>query len=244
MIIYPAIDLLDGKCVRLLKGDFNSKTQYSDDPIKTALEFKAQGATHLHVVDLTGAKTGGVIRQTELIKKIIKESGLKTQIGGGIKSSTDVYDLLMAGADRIIIGSLAVKDPETCSNIITKYTPEKIVLAIDVIKKENDYFAATSGWQAESSKTIEQIIDTYLPLKLKYVLCTDISKDGTLSGPNFELYDYLTKKYPHICLYASGGLKSLQNIVELNNKKIHACIAGKAIYEKKLNLAEAIINAR
>ena len=236
MIIYPAIDLIDGKCVRLKNGDFNKKKIYNLNPINVAKKFKKDGAEWLHVIDLNGAKNQ-YNRQIELIKSIIKNSGLRVQVGGGIRSFEDINELIKIGAERIIVGSLAIKKPELTKKILKFYDPEKICIATDILNLNGQNLVSVSGWQESSSITVEDLIKDLLKYKLKHVLCTDISKDGTLKGPNFKLYSSLQEEFKNIHFQASGGISSLN---DLKNLTTDGVILGKSLYEERFTLKEAI----
>ncbi len=235
MILYPAIDLLDGQCVRLHKGDFAQKTSYGNDPVAVARDFQAQGATWLHLVDLSGAKDPSK-RQTALIAHIIKQTGLSVQTGGGVRNAADVTALLNAGAARVVIGSLAVKDVAATTAIFKHAGAGKICLALDML----DGRIAVSGWQEATETTIESVIDTYLPHGLTDILCTDISRDGTMAGPNTTLYARLVKAYPALHIQASGGIGSIDDITALTGSGVAGAIAGKAIYEGRFTLAQGL----
>ena len=240
MQIYPAIDLLEGKCVRLFKGDFDQSTEYSADPIAVAAEFREQGAQTLHLVDLSGAKNPDN-RQTALIETIIRETDMTVQCGGGVRTASDVQELLNAGVERVVIGSLAVKNPKLTKDIIAKYGNDHICLAIDVAPDEKyGYAVATSGWQIRSSKSLEDIIGRYRADGLKHVLCTDISRDGTLEGPNTDLYKTIQNIDSDLIIQASGGVGSLDDLKALSDIGVDAAITGKAIYEDCFTVAEAI----
>ena len=236
MIIYPAIDLINGECVRLYKGDFEQKTVYQSSPVEVAQSYKDQGAEWLHLVDLDGAKDPEK-RQLSTISKIIAATDLKVQTGGGIRSKEDVEMLMNAGASRIVIGSLSVKDVETTKSIIQEFGEEKICLAADVMPKNNEYYVAVSGWQAESDITLDNIIKKYEDVSLKHVLCTDISRDGAMTGSNIALYETLQEEFPDLHIQASGGVKSLDDVRDLNTAGV---IIGKALYENVFTVEEAI----
>ena len=236
MIIYPAIDLIDGKCVRLINGDFNKKKIYNLNPINVAKKFKKDGAEWLHVIDLDGAKNQ-YNRQIKLIKSIIKNSGLRVQVGGGIRSFEDINELIKIGAERIIVGSLAIKKPELTKKILKFYDPEKICIATDILNLNGQNLVSVSGWQESSSITVEDLIQDLSKYKLKHVLCTDISKDGTLKGPNFKLYSSLQEEFKNIHFQASGGISSLN---DLKNLTTDGVIIGKSLYEERFTLKEAI----
>lgn len=236
MIIYPAIDLIAGEVVRLHKGDFAQKTTYGTDPVAVARAYADAGATWLHLVDLDGAKDPAN-RQTDLISRIIEGSGLKVQTGGGIRSRDDVEALLAAGASRVVIGSLAVRDRDAVAAMITDLGPETICLAADVVRPDEDFMIAVSGWQEASALTLAEFIDGFMPFGLRHVLCTDIDRDGTLTGPNKSLYDTVKAAFPDVRLQASGGVKCIEDLHGLGTDGV---IIGRAIYEQKIDLKAAL----
>jgi phosphoribosylformimino-5-aminoimidazole carboxamide ribotide isomerase len=239
MEIYPAIDLMDGRCVRLSEGDYKSRTDYNVAPLDMAASYKAAGARWLHVVDLDGAKDPAK-RQKKMIAALAEKSALKIQTGGGVRSAADVDELLELGAKRVIIGSLCIKDPAMVMAILDKHGPEKIVLALDVRGDfEKGFFVATAGWQDVSSSKIDDVINRYKG-KARHILCTDISKDGKLKGPNVALYKYLCEKHPDMQFQASGGVSTLADLDELKASGATGAIIGKALYENKFTLDEAL----
>lgn len=238
-MIIPALDLIDGKVVRLYQGDYGKKTEYQVEPQEQFAIYRDAGATVLHLVDLTGAKDTSA-RQLDLIEKIIASTPAKVQIGGGVRSEKDVSDLLDAGAQRVVIGSTAVKDPELVKSWMEKYGPEHIVLALDVNQDENGQFnVAISGWQEDSGVSIEELIENYQQVGLKHVLCTDISRDGTLEGSNVDLYVYLCKKYPNVDFQSSGGIGDLNDIAALKGTGVAGVIVGRALLEGKFTAKQA-----
>lgn len=239
-IIIPALDLIEGNIVRLHQGDYNQKREYGNEPLAKLRDYVAQGATVLHLVDLTGAKDP-MARQISLIKQLIKGIHVPVQIGGGIRHETDVSALLSAGADRVVIGSTAIKSPELVKSWFTTYGGDKLVLALDVrIDQNGQKMIAIHGWQEQSNQTLEQVIDDYLPYGLKHVLCTDIAKDGTLSGANINLYQEICHRYPQIAFQASGGIGDLTDIKALENSGVAGIIVGRALLEGKFTVQEAI----
>lgn len=238
-MIIPALDLIDGKVVRLYQGDYGKKTEYQVEPQEQFALYRDAGAGVLHLVDLTGAKDTSA-RQLDIIEKIIKSTPAKVQIGGGVRSEKDVSDLLQAGAERVVIGSTAVKDPERVKSWMEKYGPEHIVLALDVNQVADGQFnVAISGWQEDSGVSIESLIENYQQAGLKHVLCTDISRDGTLEGSNVALYVYLCKKYPDVDFQSSGGIGSLEDIRALKGTGVAGVIVGRALLEGKFTAREA-----
>lgn len=240
MNIYPAIDLIDGKVVRLSKGSFLDKTIYNNDPLEVANNFARMGCQYLHVVDLDGARTGRP-QQTRLIQQISRSCGLQVQAGGGIRTPQHVAELLEAGADRVVIGSLAASDRPATKGLLSRFGGTRLTLALDVaIDDAGIPLIALKGWQEISQLTLHQLVDEYLDQGLRQVLCTDISRDGTLSHPNFTLYKNLSRQFPQISFLASGGVASLQHIRTLKADRVGGVIVGRALYERTLNLKEAL----
>ncbi|MBU2877036.1 1-(5-phosphoribosyl)-5-[(5-phosphoribosylamino)methylideneamino]imidazole-4-carboxamide isomerase [Aliiglaciecola lipolytica] len=239
-MIIPAIDLIDGAVVRLYQGDYDQKTQYKLDPVDVVHSYADQGAKWLHIVDLTGAKDTSK-RQLELIKRMVDTQRMQFQAGGGIRSEADVAQLLEIGVKRIVIGSLAVKQPAVVKQWVTKYEPEAIVLALDVNIDENgNKFIATHGWQESSGVALEGLLDDFLSVGAKHVLCTDISRDGTLQGANHQLYTEMKQRFPNVIWQASGGIGSLADIEALKPSHVDGVILGRALLEGKFTLKEAI----
>ena len=238
-MIIPAIDLINGKVVRLFQGDYAQKTEYTWSPQERYDLYVKEGALQLHLVDLDGAKDTSK-RQLDVIRSLIKNTPVPVQIGGGIRTENDVKDLLQAGANRVVIGSTAVKSPETVGSWMKKYGSEHIVLALDVNVIGGRKYIAVSGWQKDSGVTIEEIIEKYREYSLKHVLCTDISKDGTLKGSNVELYRELSSNFPEISFQASGGIGSLADVEALRGTGVGGVIIGRSLLEGKLTVKEAI----
>ncbi|MDP2560549.1 1-(5-phosphoribosyl)-5-[(5-phosphoribosylamino)methylideneamino]imidazole-4-carboxamide isomerase [Psychrobium sp. 1_MG-2023] len=240
-MIIPALDLIDGEVVRLYQGDYAQKTRYDYSPVEQLALYAEQGATWLHLVDLTGAKDPAK-RQLSLISKMMDAvSNVGLQVGGGIRQEQDLVDLFNAGASRVVIGSLAVKQPELIEQWLTKYGSEKIVLALDLnIDEAGNKHVAVHGWQENSGVTIEELLQRFIPLGLKHVLCTDISKDGTLTGSNTALYTELVKEWPQIQWQSSGGIGTLDDIAALNPCHVSGVIVGRALLEGKFDVTEAI----
>jgi phosphoribosylformimino-5-aminoimidazole carboxamide ribotide isomerase len=238
MQIYPAIDLYNGKCVRLYQGQFNQQTVY-DEPIKVAARYSTQGANWLHVIDLDAAKDSNK-NQLTLVKQLITINALNIQYGGGIRTAKQIENLLNLKLTRVILGSMAVKNPKLVADWFKVFGAEKIVLALDIKNKADKSYVATEGWQKLSNTTLFDLLDYYVDAGLKHLLCTDISRDGTLSGPNIELYSKILQKFPSLQLQASGGISSLKDIKELKKINVSGVIIGRALYEKKFNLTEAL----
>jgi phosphoribosylformimino-5-aminoimidazole carboxamide ribotide isomerase len=240
MIIYPAIDLRGGRVVRLTEGKFDQEKSYGDDPLAVARGFKAAGATWLHVVDLDGAKDPAK-RQTALVEKLARDSGLRVQTGGGIRDESQVATLLQAGAQRVIIGSLAVRSPDLVRGWLTRFGPERIILSPDVrLDAAGIPRIAAAGWQETTAVALDDLLNGYLPAGLIHILCTDISRDGKLTGPNSVLYAQLVKRFPDLQIQASGGVSSLDDLRTLQTTGAAGAIVGRALYENKFTLQEAL----
>jgi len=233
MIIIPAIDIYNNKVVRLTKGDFNNITYYKNTPLHQAQIFEEIGFEIIHIIDLLGSKTGK-FTSMESVKSIKSGTKLEIEFGGGVRDIKTASAVFETGAEYAIIGSLSVKNKNEFELIVKNYTAEKIIAAVDV-KNEKLFI---SGWTEESQLSLDQHIDYCLGLNIKRFLCTDISRDGMLEGPNIELYKTLLKKYPGIKLIASGGVKDLNDINALNKINPYAVVVGKAIYENKISLKE------
>lgn len=235
MLVIPAIDLKDGQAVRLFKGDYNQKTVYSDNPEDLAQGFEKMGAKLLHVVDLDGAKDGECIN-LGTIKKIKQNTSMQIELGGGIRN-LDTVSLYLdeVGIDRVILGTAAITDREFLKTALKTYGPERIVVGVDV----KDGYVSTSGWLETSDVPYLDFIKGLELLGVKYIVATDISKDGTLQGPNFAMYEQIAKT-SKINFVVSGGIKDAQNIKDVASKDYYACIVGKAYYEGKVDLKEVI----
>ncbi|WP_368163894.1 1-(5-phosphoribosyl)-5-[(5-phosphoribosylamino)methylideneamino]imidazole-4-carboxamide isomerase [Aeromonas sp. R6-2] len=239
-MIIPAIDLINGQVVRLYQGDYGQKTEYSSDPQGRFDDYVDQGAQQLHLVDLDGAKNAAA-RQLPLLRELLASTAAPVQVGGGVRAEQDVADLLAAGANRVVVGSTAVKSPALVMGWMAQYGPERIVLALDVnIGSDGVRRIAVAGWQEQSDTTIESLIEAFLPAGLKHVLCTDISRDGTLAGTNVDLYRDLCARFPQVAFQASGGIGSLADIEALKGSGVAGIILGRALLEGKFTVAEAI----
>ncbi len=239
-MIIPAIDLINGKVVRLYQGDYGQKTEYSASAQERFDLYVAEGAQQLHLVDLDGAKNAAA-RQLAVIRELLANTRAPVQIGGGVRTEQDVQDLLAAGANRVVIGSTAVKQPDVVMGWMEKYGAEHIVLALDVnIAADGRRMIAVAGWQQDSGVTIEDLITRFQPAGLKHVLCTDISRDGTLQGANVELYRSLCQQFPEIAFQASGGIGGLADIEALIGSGVQGVILGRSLLEGKFTVKQAI----
>jgi len=239
-MIIPALDLIDGTVVRLHQGDYGQQRDYGRDPLPRLQDYQAQGAEILHLVDLTGAKDPAA-RQIPLLQKLLAGVSVPVQVGGGVRTEQDVEALLNAGATRVVVGSTAVSDPAKVQSWFTRFGADAIVLALDVrIDDAGQKQVAVSGWQETSGTTLEQLVEQFLPFGLKHVLCTDISRDGTLSGSNVELYREVCARFPQVAFQASGGIGGLEDIAALRGSGVSGVIVGRALLEGKFTAAEAI----
>ncbi|MEY8760093.1 1-(5-phosphoribosyl)-5-[(5-phosphoribosylamino)methylideneamino]imidazole-4-carboxamide isomerase [Chryseobacterium tongliaoense] len=232
MKIIPAIDIIDGKCVRLSKGDYSTKKIYNENPVDMAKEFESYGIQFLHLVDLDGAKSKHMVNQ-KVLEAIAKETSLQIDFGGGLKSRNDIETAFNSGAKQITIGSIAVQNPEFCKSIIEEYGAEQIILGADCENRK----IKTSGWQEESNFDIIDFITQYQQWGILNTICTDISKDGMLQGPSTELYKEIISK-TSISLTASGGISGMEDVHAMKEIGCSATIIGKAIYEGKISLKE------
>ncbi len=239
-MIIPAIDLIDGCVVRLHQGNYGARRDYGEDPLVRLQRYQASGAQLLHIVDLTGAKDPKA-RQIPLLRELLGNLSIPVQTGGGIRSADDVRSLLDAGAARVVVGSAAVKRTDEVAGWMKTFGADKLVLALDVrINKAGNAEVAVSGWQENSGVLMDDLIRAFEPAGLRYVLTTDISKDGTLAGPNTALYAKLAQTFPNIDFQASGGIGSLDDIRAVSHTGAAGVIVGRALLEGKFTLEEAI----
>ena len=231
--LIPAIDIIDGQCVRLTKGDYDQKTVYRDSPAEVAKEFEQKGFKRLHVVDLDGAKSKHIVND-EVLRRITTETNLTVDFGGGIKTDEDIEKAFCAGAAMVTVGSIAVTQPELFMGWLEKYGADRMILGADVRNGK----ISINGWKEDSAEDLLPFLRKYIDAGVKTVLCTEISKDGTLQGPAIELYKEVITAYPTLHLIASGGVSSIDDIKALDRAGIPAVVFGKAIYEGKINLNE------
>lgn len=229
--LIPAIDIIGGKCVRLTKGDYSQKKVYNEDPVSQAREFERLGFKRLHVVDLDGAKAKHIVNDA-VLRGITEATNLTVDFGGGIKSEEDIEKAFAAGAAMVTVGSIAVSQPQTFLGWLKTYGSEKMILGADV----RNGFVSINGWKEDSKEELLPFLTKYVEAGVKNVLCTDISKDGTLTGPATELYRKVMKAFPHIHLIASGGVSSDEDILALDEAGIPAVVFGKAWYEGRIDL--------
>ena len=239
MRIIPAIDIINGKCVRLTKGDYSTKKTYNENPLEVARTFESIGIKYLHLVDLDGAKNS-TIKNGKILESIAANTNLKIDFGGGIKSEEAVKMAFELGASQRTVGSIAAKNPLLVYKWIELFGADKIILGADVNNKK----IAINGWQEATELVLESYIKTYMAKGIQSVICTDISKDGMLAGSSIQLYEQLSTRFPSLKLIASGGVASLQELDKLKNIGLEGAIIGKAIYENKITLKqlEAYVN--
>ena len=233
--LIPAIDIINGQCVRLTKGDYDQKTVYGN-PLDMALEFERIGYKRLHVVDLDGAKSKHIVNDA-VLREITSQTNLVVDFGGGIKTDEDLEKAFAAGASKVTVGSIAVTQPELFMGWLEKYGAERMILGADVRNGK----ISINGWKEDSSEDLLPFLQKYIDAGVKNVLCTEISKDGTLAGPAIELYREVMEAYPELHLIASGGVSSMEDIKALDQAGIPAVVFGKAIYEGRIDLRQLII---
>ncbi len=244
MNVIPAIDIKDGKCVRLFQGDFEKITEYSSDPTEIARQFANLAASDLHIVDLDGARSG-TQQNREVVAAIASSSRLSVQVGGGIRDATTVASWLDAGIDRCVIGSLAITEPDTVKAWLARFGRQRIVLALDFkIDKRNEPIVTTHGWTRNSEATLFECLDDFIYAGLQHVLCTDVSRDGAMSGPNFDLYASMVERYPDLSLQASGGVRHVADLEQLRRIGVPAAISGRALLDGKITAEEMEIFQR
>lgn len=233
--LIPAIDIINGQCVRLTKGDYDQKTVYRDSPAEVAQEFESFGFKRLHVVDLDGAKSKHIVN-TAVLRQIVLQTHLCVDFGGGIKTDDDIETAFANGAEMVTIGSIAVTNPDLFISWLQIYGADRLILGADVRNGK----ISINGWKEDSMEDLLPFLKKYIDAGVKNVLCTEISKDGTLQGPAIDLYKRVMQEYPDLRLIASGGVSSIDDIRDLDAAGIPAVVFGKAIYEGKIDLHELI----
>lgn len=236
--LIPAIDIIDGKCVRLAKGDYDNKTEYSESPVEVAKAFQQMGFRRLHIVDLDGARSKHIVN-SKILNDIASSTTLQIDFGGGIKSDNDIAMAFDYGASMVTIGSLAVTDSEKFFSWIDRYGADRIIVGADV----NGTTIAVNGWQEDSSEQLMPFIRKYTQHGISKFLCTDISRDGMLSGPSVDLYKTILSEFPNLHLIASGGVSSNEDIYNLEAEGVPAVVFGKAFYEGKINVKQLLSHA-
>jgi|TARA_B100000809_G_scaffold138442_1_gene136022 phosphoribosylformimino-5-aminoimidazole carboxamide ribotide isomerase len=237
MRIIPAIDIIDGKCVRLTKGDYSTKKIYNENPLEVAKEFEASGIEFLHVVDLDGAKASQIMNY-KVLEQIASKTNLKIDFGGGLKSNKDLEIAFNSGANQITGGSIAVKNSDIFESWIERYGAQKIILGADFYPDSVGGKIAINGWQEESTLELIPFIKGYQEKGIQYVICTDISKDGMLQGPSFDVYKEILTEVKNVKLIASGGISTFDELPRLAENGCEGVIIGKAIYENKISLKQ------
>ena len=238
MRIIPAIEIQSGQCVRLRQGDFNRVRVYPQTPQALVASYKQQGARHLHIVDLDGAKSGE-IQQLSLIKAM-QVDGVSFQVGGGIRSLESAQKCQLAGVEQLVLGSIAVSDPLLAGQIIHELGADRIVLAVDVRMQDGIPIPAIHGWQTTSQRTLWEVVSDYQDMGITHVLCTDIACDGMMGGPNMDLYEEALSRFPRIAWQASGGIRNQQDIERLSQAGLSGAIMGRALYEGDFDLAASL----
>lgn len=233
MHIIPAIDIIDGKCVRLTQGDYTQKKVYNEDPLEVAKAFADVGVTRLHLVDLDGARAKHIVNY-KVLERIAKRTDLHIDFGGGLKSDEDLHIAFESGAAQVTGGTIAVKDPDRFLSWLDQYGAEKVILGADVKNGK----VAVSGWQEESQEELFPFLERYLKAGVKYAICTEVSRDGLLQGSDQELYNSIREVFPDLQLIASGGVTSVDEVDALRESGCFGAIIGKAIYEGKINLKD------
>jgi len=233
MHIIPAIDIIDGKCVRLTRGDYSKKRVYSGNPLEIAKQYEDHGLTRLHLVDLDGAKQRKVVN-LQVLEALAMNTDLHIDFGGGVQSNDDLERVFNAGAKQVTAGSIAVKNPELLKLWLEEYGVEKIILGADV----KDGIIAVSGWEERSEFTMDEFLREKQAWGMKYVISTDVNVDGTLLGPSVDLYKHIMEAFPALNVIASGGVSSLNDLIVLKESGVFGAIVGKAIYEDKITLSE------
>lgn len=237
--VYPAIDVRDGRVVRLAQGDYARETAYAGDPLARARAYSAAGAEWLHLVDLDAARTGGYTLDA-LLAAIKQRTGLRVQTGGGVRTRADLERLYAAGADRVVVGSVAVSEPARVADWIATFGSDRVTIAIDVRRIDGRWVAATHGWQRSAPHAVEDLLETLAAGGMRHLLCTDIARDGMLSGPNLALYAQVRAWLPNAAVQASGGVRALADVRSAIDAGCAGIVLGKALLEQQLDLAQAL----
>ncbi|AOX63938.1 MULTISPECIES: 1-(5-phosphoribosyl)-5-[(5-phosphoribosylamino)methylideneamino]imidazole-4-carboxamide isomerase [Stenotrophomonas] len=239
-IVYPALDIREGRVVRLLQGDYAQQTTYGDDPLPRAQAFAAAGASWMHLVDLDAARAGGYTL-APLLAAIAAQTGLKVQTGGGVRSRDDVARILDAGAARVVVGSVSVREPDTVIGWLREFGPDRLTIALDARQAEDGrWLLPVHGWTETAEDTLEALAQRYAEAGMQHLLCTDIARDGMLSGPNIDLYQHLARLLPGVAVQASGGVRDAQDVAQAKAVGCGGAILGKALLEGRMTLEGAL----
>jgi phosphoribosylformimino-5-aminoimidazole carboxamide ribotide isomerase len=239
-IVYPALDIRDGRVVRLLQGDYNQQTTYGDDPLPRAQAFADAGARWMHLVDLDAARAGGYTL-APLLSAITAQTGLQVQTGGGVRSRDDVARILQAGAARVVVGSVSVRAPDTVIEWLREFGPERLTIALDARQSDDGrWLLPVHGWTETADVTLDELAQRYADAGMRHLLCTDIARDGMLTGPNIDLYRHLSALLPGVAVQASGGVRSAADVAEAKAVGCGGAILGKALLEGRMTLQEAL----
>lgn len=238
MLLIPAIDLRQGRCVRLFQGDFDAETRYQYEPVELLVHYRSLGAPWLHVVDLDGARDGALANR-KVIAELAAQDGVRLQVGGGIRRPETIEELLSAGVHRVVIGSAAVERPREVLEWIARFGPERICLALDVrLDEQDEPRVRTRGWREDGARSLWDVLALYPRESVRHVLCTDIARDGALAGPNCELYSTAVLRFPEVSWQASGGVRDAQDLEALADVGVAAAVSGKALLERRITPEE------
>lgn len=239
-IVYPALDIREGRVVRLRQGDYAQETRYGDDPLPRAQAFAGQGAQWMHLVDLDAARAGGYTL-APLLAQIRQQAGLHVQTGGGVRGRADVERILQAGASRVVIGSLAVREPDAVIGWLAEFGPERITVALDARQDDDGQWQLPiHGWTENAGVTLDVLAQRYAAAGMRHLLCTDIARDGMLAGPNLDLYRHLAGLLPGVAIQASGGIRDVADVAASRAAGCSGAVLGKALLEQRMDLAEAL----
>lgn len=239
-IVYPALDIREGRVVRLRQGDYAQETRYGDDPLPRAQAFARQGAQWMHLVDLDAARAGGYTL-APLLAQIRQQAGLHVQTGGGVRGREDVERILQAGASRVVVGSLAVREPDAVIGWLAEFGPERITIALDARQdQEGQWQLPIHGWTENAGVTLDVLAQRYAAAGMRHLLCTDIARDGMLAGPNLDLYRHLAALLPGVAIQASGGIRDVADVAASRAAGCSGAVLGKALLEQRMDLAEAL----
>ena len=239
-IVYPALDIREGRVVRLRQGDYAQETRYGDDPLPRAQAFAGQGAQWMHLVDLDAARAGGYTL-APLLAQIRQQAGLHVQTGGGVRDREDVERILQAGASRVVVGSLAVREPDAVIAWLAEFGSERITIALDARQDDDGQWQLPiHGWTENAGVTLDALAQRYAAAGMRHLLCTDIARDGMLAGPNLDLYRHLAGRLPGVAIQASGGIRDVADVAASRAAGCSGAVLGKALLEQRMDLAEAL----